>query len=270
MGTLGFLLLVVIAFIFFRRMLIRLVLMVILAAVAYSAIVSQMQQTVSAGVESAGSIPSHLLTMVKDKIYGFFGEGRKIIEPLIGAADLKVELYEYCLADVTWVSGGVNPYQCQALPPGRERTACFEKQLASVSSFNGISDRSQIDDLRALAKNQCNMRFNVTDAMPKLLDAGVRGVGQLYRYCEIPGACEESTFDNVPYRDCLKEKFESPRPEGLGLTKTYCGVFRTSDDRERWRKCLEVSMIQQTADVLQQVNDAYVAGVSAIRACRQL
>ena len=137
-----------------------------------------------------------------------------------------------------------------------------------MSSFNGNSDPTQIDDLRSRAKNQCNMRFNVTDAMPKLLDAGVRGVGELYGYCKIPGACEASTFDNVPYRDCLKEKFESPRPGGLGLDKTYCGVFRTSDDREKWRKCVEVSMIQQTADVLQQVYDAYVAGVAAIRTCR--
>ncbi len=258
---------------FGRGILLRLILFAVVAVMGYTAImnfVNRAQQGVSAGVESAGSIPGQLLAKVQEKINEFFGEGRKIMEPLVGAADLKVELYEYCLADVAWVSGGVNPSQCQALPPGRERTGCFEKQLASVTSFNGVSDLTQIDDLRAQAKNQCNMRFNVTDAMPKLLDAGVRGVGQLYRYCEIPDACEESNFDNAPYRDCLKEKFESPRPEGLGLTKTYCGVFRTSDDREKWRKCLEVSMIQQTADVALQANDAYVAGVSAIRACRKL
>ena len=258
---------------FGRGILMRLILFAVVAVMGYTAIMSfvnRAQQSVSAGVESAGSVPQQLLEKVHEKINEYFGEGRKIMEPLVGAADLKTELYEYCLADVTWVSGGVNPAQCQALPAGRERTACFETQLASVKSLDGIADLTQIDDLRAQAKNQCNMRFNVTDAMPKLLDAGVRGVGQLYRYCEIPGACEESNFDNVPYRDCLKAKFESPRPQGLGLNKTYCGVFRTSDDREKWRKCLEVSMIQQTADVAQQVNDAYVAGVAAIRSCRKL
>ena len=103
----------------------RLILVAVLAGVGYSVLMSQ----VSAGVESAGSIPERLLASAKDKIHGFFGDGRKIMEPLIGAADLKVELYEYCLADMTWVSGGVNPSQCQALPPGRERTTCFEKQL---------------------------------------------------------------------------------------------------------------------------------------------
>jgi hypothetical protein len=258
---------------FGRGLLMRLILFAIVAVVGYNFIMGQVnraQQSVAAGVQSAGSIPEQLLARARDAINEFFGDGRQIMEPLIGAADVKTELYEYCLADVAWVSGGVNPSQCQALPAGRDRTACFEKQLASVNSFDGVSDLSQIDDLRSQARNQCNMRFNVTDAMPKLLDAGVRGVGQLYRYCEIPGACEESTFDNAPYRDCLKDKFESPRPQGLGLTKTYCGVFRTSEDREKWRKCVEVSMIQQTADVASQVNDEYVAGVAAIRSCRQL
>ena len=78
--------------------------------------------------------------------------------------------------------------------------------------------------------------------MPELLGAGTRAVGELYGYCKVPGVCIESDFDNAPYRDCLKEKFES-----LGLTDSYCGVFRTSDDREKWRKCVEVSIMQQTA-----------------------
>ena len=125
MGTLGLLIIVVVAVIFFRKTLIRLVVGLFLAAIVYSAIMSQVQQTVSAGVESAGSMPSQLLTMVQDKIKGFFGEGRKIMEPLIGAAAEGVELYQYCLADTTFVRGGVTPAACQALS-GSERTACFE------------------------------------------------------------------------------------------------------------------------------------------------
>jgi hypothetical protein len=272
MGTLGFLLLIVIAVVFFRRMLIRLVLLVILATVGYNAVMSQMQQTVSAGVASAGSIPSQLLAMARDTIMGFFGEGRAIMDPLIGAANEGTELYEYCLADVTWVRGKVNPSTCEALPRGPARTKCFEDQLASVTSLDGISDLTQIDDIKENAENQCSSRFKVTDAMPTLLGAGVRGVGQLYRYCEIPGACEESAFDNVPYRDCLKDKFESAPPEGLGLTGTYCGVYRTSEDREKWRKCVEVSMVQQTAgiDMALVPNDPNQPAIRAIRACRQL
>jgi hypothetical protein len=141
-----------------------------------------------------------------------------------------------------------------------------------VQSYDGIADRSQLDDLKAAVKNQCSARFSVQGAMPRLLGAGVRGVGELYGYCKVPGACEESDFDNVPYRDCLKDQFESAPPRGLGLTKTYCGVFTTADDREKWRKCLEVSMIQQTAglDMALQPNDPNQRGIRAIRACRQL
>jgi hypothetical protein len=270
MGTLGLLLLIVIAVIFFRRTLIRLVLGLILAAVAYNVIMSQVRQTVSAGVESAGSIPSQLMAMVQDKIKGFFGEGRKIMEPLIGAAAEGVELYEYCLADTTWVRGNVNPHSCQSLS-GSERTACFEKQLSGIQSFDGIADRSQLDDLKSAAKTQCSARFQAQGAMTRLLGAGARGVGELYGYCKVPGACEESDFDNGPYRDCLVDKFQSSPPQGLGLTKTYCGVFTTVEDREKWRKCVEVSMIQQTAGIdLGQAFDPNQRGVRAIRACRQL
>ena len=80
MGTIAFLLLIVVAIFFFRGMLIRLVLMAIVAAVAHNAIMSQVRQTVSASVDSATSLPSQLMTIVQDKSNGFFGEGRKIGE----------------------------------------------------------------------------------------------------------------------------------------------------------------------------------------------
>lgn len=271
MGTIGFLLLIIVAVFFFRRMLIRLVVLAILAVIAYNAIMSQVRQTVSASVDSASSIPSQLVSMAQDTISGWFGEGRKIVEPLIGAAAEGVELYEYCLADVTWVRGQLNPHACQARS-GPERTACFESQLASIQSYDGIADGGQLDDLKAIAKTQCRARFSVQGAMPRLLGAGARGVGELYGYCKVPGACEESDFDNGPYRDCLKTSFESPPPGGLGLSRSYCGVFTASDDREKWRKCVEVSMIQQTAglNMALQPNDPGQPGIRAIRACRQL
>jgi hypothetical protein len=264
--TLGLLIIVVIAVIFFRRTLIRLVLGLILAAVAYNMIMSQVQ----AGVQSATSIPSQLMAMVMDKINGFFGEGRKIMEPLMGAAAETVELYEYCLADVTWVRGNVNPHECQTRS-GSERTACFEDKLASITSYDGISDRAQLDDLKTAAKGQCSARFAVQDAMSRLLGAGARGAGELYGACKVPGACEAPDYDDPTYRNCLKDKFESPPAAGLGLNKTYCGVFTTSEDREKWRKCLEVSMIQQTTglDMALVPNDPNQRGARAINACRQ-
>jgi hypothetical protein len=268
--TLGLLIIIVIAVLFFRRMLIRLVLGLFLAAIAYNAIMSQVQ----AGVESATSVPAQLMAMVQNKIRSFFSEGRKIMEPLVNAAPEGVELYEYCLADVTFLQNNIKPSACEAMPRGQERTACFENQVNTLRSIDGIGDLTQIDDLRSLVRNQCNARFNVIDAMPKLLDAGVRGVGQLYGYCQVPGACEQSTFDNVPYRACLSQKFSAPKPDGLALSRSYCTVYSASfETREQWRKCVEVSMIQQTAsrvDLALVPNDTRVPGVQAIRACRQL
>jgi len=279
--TLGVLVIIIVGgFILFftsagRKLLATIIVFLVLAVWGYNQLMNQVnraQQSVSASVDSAASIPSRMLAAVQNKIKEFFGDGGKIMEPLTKAADLKVELYEYCLADVTWVRGKVNPGQCQALPPGRDRTTCFEGQLASITSYDGIFDRDQVDSLKAVAKNSCNTRFNVQDAMGSLLGAGVRGVGQLYRYCEIPGACEESDFDNAPYRDCLQQKFIAARPEGLGLTGSFCGVFRAPADREKWRKCVEVSMVQQTAgvDMALMPNDPNQPAIRAIRSCRQL
>ena len=265
MGTLGLLIIVVVAVIFFRKTLIRLVVGLFLAAIVYSAIMSQVQQTVSAGVESAGSIPSQLMAMVQGQINKFFGEGRKIMQPLIDAAGEPVELYEYCLADNTVVRGRVHPGACQALS-GSERTACFEKQVDDLKSIDGVGDIQQIDDLRAKVKEGCAAKFGVRDAMPKLLKAGVRGASELYGACKVPGACEEPNLDSPTYRDCLARKFGE-----LGLIESYCRVFTTSEAREQWRKCVEVSMVQQTTGFvdLAQVFDTPSKGAEAIRACRQ-
>jgi hypothetical protein len=269
MGIFAFLVVIILGVLFFRRAIMRLIVFAILATVGYSILMSQL----SAGIESAQSLPERALTALQNKFNEYFKEGRAIMTPLVESADLKTELYEYCLADVTFLQNNVKPSACEAMPKGPGRTACFERQVNSLTTIDGIGDPQQIDDLRTLVRNQCNARFNVYNAMPQLLDAGVRGVGQLYRYCEIPGACEESTFDNAPYRDCLSQRFAAAPPGGLGLSRSYCTIYSTFQTREQWRKCVEVSMIQQTAsrvDLALVPNDPNVPGIRAIRACRQL
>ena len=257
-----------------RRLLVMVILLGLLAAWGYNELmtrVNRAQQSVSASVDSATSAPGRWLSSAYDEILSFFGKGAKAMGEIVDASNTINELYEYCVADKTWVSGGkkINPSECQAFS-GSERTACFETQLAGLESYNGNADPDTdfgLPKLKAEARRTCERVFKVQDAMPELLGAGTRAVGELYGYCKVPGVCIESDFDNAPYRDCLKEKFES-----LGLTDSYCGVFRTSDDREKWRKCVEVSIMQQTAgeNLAQQGWDRTERGVAAIRACRQL
>jgi hypothetical protein len=259
---------------FGRGILMRLILFAVIAVMGYSWIMSfvnRAQQSVSASVDSATSAPGRLMTSLHDTILEWFGTGGKIMKPLLNAANEPIELYEYCLADKTWVNGGkkVNPSGCQALS-GSERTACFEKTLAGLESYNGNSDPDfefGLPKVKADARRTCEQAFKVQDAMPALLGAGSRAVGELYGYCKVPGTCIESDFDNPQYRDCLKEKFEA-----LGLTGSYCSVFTTSEDREKWRKCVEVAIMQQSAgeNLAQQGWDRTDRGVRAIRACRQL
>ena len=261
MGIFVVVVIIVLGVLFFRRTLIRIAVGLFLAAIVYSYVTSQ----VRAGMESAGGIPGQLMAMVHEQIDKFFGEGKKIMQPLIDAAGEPTELYQYCLADNTVTRGRVHPGACQALS-GSERTACFEKQVDDLKSIDGVGDMQQIDDLRSKVKEGCAAKFGVRDAMPKLLKAGVRGASELYGACKVPGACEEPDLDSPTYRDCLARKFGE-----LGLVESYCRVFTTPETREQWRKCVEVSMVQQTTGFvdLAQIFDTPSKGAEAIRACRQ-
>jgi hypothetical protein len=264
MGTLAFLIVVIIAVVFFRKAIIRLVLLAIVAAFAYNAIMSRVQQTVSAGVDSATSAPGRAMASLRDTVLGWLGVGGQIMKPLLNAADESTELYEYCLADATYVKGNVNPSACQALS-GPERTTCFENQLKGLQSYDGVF--GDLTDVKTQVRNACETRFKVYGAMNRLLDAGVRGIGELYGHCKVEGVCVESDFDNAPYRNCLYNKFKE-----LGHETNYCSEFNDTKDREKWRKCMEVSLILQDAkaDVARLAFDPTLPAIRAIRACRAL
>jgi hypothetical protein len=250
-----------------RRLLMMIIVLGLLATWGYNQLMTRVdraQQSVSASVDAATSAPGRLLASLRDTILGWLGVGGKIMKPLVNAADESTELYEYCLADATYVKGNVNPSACQALS-GPERTTCFENQLKGLQSYDGVF--GDLTDVKTQIRNACETRFKVYGAMNRLLDAGVRGIGELYGHCKVDGVCVESDFDNAPYRECLYNKFKE-----LGHQTNYCSEFNATEDREKWRKCMEVSMILQDAkaDVARLAFDSTLPAIRAIRACRAL
>jgi hypothetical protein len=265
-----------------RRLVITGVVLMFLLSWAYIELttrVQRFQQGVSASVDSALSAPGRALSGAKDKFLEWLagkvgGEGWDIVKPLMGAAAENTERYEYCLADIAFMNDG-NPAQCESFS-GQERTQCFEREVDRLNSVYGIADRSQIDMLRASAKNGCRSTFLVNNAMKTLLTAGVQSLGVLYRYCEAPGACKEPELDTDEYVQCLYQRFTSPRPlvltpklsGGVGLRTMYCSAY--THDPKRWRKCTEVALIEQTAGQNLGLALADNPGLQAIGACQKM
>lgn len=238
----------------------------------------RLEQGVSASVDSAIGAPGRALTSAKDKLIGWLqsklgGTGWDIMKPILGAAGENTERYEYCLADVAYLNGG-NPAQCESLG-GSDRTACFERSVHELRAVHGIVDPAQIDMLRSNVTNSCRAAFLVNNAMHTLLTAGVQSLGVLYRYCEVPGACKEPELDTDEYRQCLYQRFTSRRPlvltpklsGGVQLRSMYCSSY--TNDPEKWRKCTEVALIEQTAGENLGMALADNAGLQAIGACQK-
>jgi len=265
-----------------RTLLVTGVVLMVALSWAYSELTTRAQrleQGVSASVDSALSAPGRALSAAKDKFIGWLqvtigGQGWEIVKPVLGAAAENTERYEYCLADIAFLNGG-DPAQCEVLS-GQARTECFEQTVQGLSSVYGIADRSQIDDLRAHARNSCRAAFLVNNAMNTLLTAGVRSLGVLYRYCELPGACKEPQLDTDEYTQCLYQRFTSPQPlvltpklsGGVGLRTMYCSAY--THEPGKWRKCTEVALIEQTARENLGMSLADNPGLQAIGACRKM
>ena len=264
-----------------RRMLIMGVVLLFALSWGYNELTTRAQRAqegISASVDSAIGAPGRALSSAKDKLVDwlrskFGGEGWEIIKPILGAANENTERYEYCLADVSYLNGG-NPAQCEQLG-GSERTACFEQSVRELRAVSGIADPAQIDMLRARVTNSCRAAFLVNNAMNTLLTAGVQSLGVLYRYCEVPGVCKEPELNSNEYRQCLYQRFVSRKPlvltpqlsGGVQLRSMYCSNYTT--DAEKWRKCTEVALIEQTAGENLGQSLADNAGLQSIGACRK-
>jgi hypothetical protein len=227
--------------------------------------------TLSNAAAAIGEMISAGRDRLGEKLETCCGSWGPIIAPLISATNFNTARYEYCLADVEFTHG-VNPASCEAMPAGRSRTTCFENQMKAVTALG--------DDERANVIYQCDARFKVVGAMHSLLDAGVKSLGVLYKYCKVPGLCKDPDLDSPEYRTCLYERYSLPPPittmplnGGLGLQRVvnYCSLFgKDYSDREKWRLCTEVAMIEQSGGEALAFNPGANNGVLAIDICRRL